>query len=109
MGQLLLPADDLGRESAPLRWRQASRLFETAGEVALMGEAGVGSDLGQLAAAGHQAALGLVDLTAQQEVLGGLPDQIGEATVKVEWAEVSLEGDIVQRWVLVELLLHVFE
>src|SRR5256885_1810207 len=58
------------RESAPARRGQAGGLFETAGEVALVGESALGGDLGQRNLALGEHALGVLDLAGQQEVLG---------------------------------------
>src|SRR5947208_2338364 len=93
---LLLPADNFRRQSSPSRRGQTSRLFEAAGEVALMRETGIGGDLRQLAAARDQAALGFMDLAAQQEMLGCLADQVGEAPMKMEGREMRFAGDVVE-------------
>src|SRR5690349_17960249 len=61
----------LHRQSAPARWGQTGRLFETAGEMALMGEAARSRDLGQFLLARYQLVLGLLDLAVQQHVLRG--------------------------------------
>src|SRR5205814_1049582 len=107
--KLFPAADNFCRQPAPPRRRQASRLFKAAGEVTLMGEASIGCYLRQLAPSRYQAALGLVNLAPQQKVLGCLANQIGKPAVKMERAEMRLSRDVIQRRILVELLLHVFQ
>ena len=91
---LLLPADNFRRQSSPSRRGQTSRLFEAAGEVALMRETGIGGDLRQLAAARDQAALGFVDLAAQQEMLGCLADDAEVCFAVREAGGVDVSDDL---------------
>src|SRR5437868_2851661 len=81
------------RLPAPAGRRQAGRLFESAGEVALVGKTTIRGDLGKLLFPGQKLALGGVDLALEQVMLGCQAEQFGEASVKMKGAQMNRPGD----------------
>src|SRR6266496_1230008 len=75
------------REFAPARRCQTGCLFEATGEVALVRETAVGRDLRQILLARLERFFRRRDLALEQVMLGRQAEQVGEAAVEMERAQ----------------------
>ena len=97
------------RHTPPSSGGKTGCLFKAAGEMALVGKTTLSSNLREFLAPRRQRPLRRVNLAAQKEMLGSLPHQIRKTAMEMEWAQMRMLGDFVQRRVRRELFLHELE